>query len=374
MDAANYTLTERGDNATGWGVAHRLNLWARVQDGERAHDLLEQLLKVNTATNLWDLHPPFQIDGNLGGTSGISEMLLQSHAGYVEPLAAIPAAWANGSYTGLVARGNFEVSAAWADGIATSFNIKSLKGGELSVKYSGIENAIVTDGDGRAVAYTVTGDDLITFATEAGKTYYIWGFTAKHAPEAVNGLTLESEILGNTTLTWAKSDDAVAYNVYVAKEDAPNYTLLATTDSTEFVYKPQGFENARMTFAVTAVGYDGSESKRALSYRNPDDISAPVLDVSANVVNDELQVTIKSSEYSEKYRLYSKAKMSDDWTLVTESKYPIIIDSTYVKTNIYGVSAVNGFGEESEIVKIGTYNTSSGTVDYNSANILEGLK
>ncbi len=373
MDAAKYTLTERGDEATGWGVAHRLNLWARVQDGERAYDLLEQLLKVNTATNLWDLHPPFQIDGNLGGTAGIAEMLLQSHAGYVEPLAAIPSAWANGSYTGLVARGNFEVSAKWADGLATSFNIKSLKGGDLAVKYSGIEDAIVTDSDGKAVSYTVTGEDLITFATESGETYYIWGFTEEHAPEAVESLALSSEVLGASTLTWSASDDAVAYNVYVAKEDAPDYTLLTSTTDTSFVYEPRGFENARMTFAVTAVGYDGSESARALAYRNPDDISSPVLDVNASIVDDELQVVIKSNEYSAKYRLYSKPNAASEWSLVSESNYPIIVDSTYVKTNIYGVSAVNKYGEESEIVKIGVYNVSSGTVDYNSANILENV-
>ena len=373
MDAAKYTLTERGDKATGWGVAHRLNLWARVQDGERAYDLLEQLLKVNTATNLWDLHPPFQIDGNLGGTAGISEMLLQSHAGYVEPLAAIPSAWANGSYTGLVARGNFEVSAKWADGLATSFNIKSLKGGDLAVKYSGIENAIVTDSNGKAVSYTVTDEDLITFATESGETYYVWGFTEKHAPEAVESLELSSEVLGASTLTWSASNNAVAYNVYVAKEDASDYTLLTSTTDTSFVYEPVGFENVRMTFAVTAVGYDGSESARALAYRNPDDISSPVLDVSASVVNDELQVVIKSNEYSAKYKLYSKPNATSEWSLVSESNYPIIIDSTYVKTNIYGVSAVNKYGEESEIVKIGVYNVSSGTADYNSANILENI-
>ena len=373
IDAAKYTLTERGDKATGWGVAHRLNLWARVQDGERAYDLLEQLLKTNTATNLWDLHPPFQIDGNLGGTSGISEMLLQSHAGYVEPLAAIPSTWANGSYTGLVARGNFEVSAKWADGLATSFNILSKSGGELSVKYSGIASATVTDSKGKAIDYTVSANDVITFATEAGETYYFWGFTAKNAPEKVEGLTLESEALGSSELNWSASDDAVCYNVYVAKDDAPDYTLLATTRATTYTYERSKRENARMTFAVTAVGADGSESERALAYRNPDDLSSPVLDVSANVVNGELQAVISSTEYAELFRLYTKASLGEDWTLVKESKYPIILDDTYVKTNIYGVSAINSFGEESEIVKIGVYNVSTGTVDYNSANILEGV-
>ena len=372
IDAAKYTLTERGDKATGWGVAHRLNLWARVQDGERAYDLLEQLLKVNTATNLWDLHPPFQIDGNLGGTSGISEMLLQSHAGYVEPLAAIPSAWANGSYTGLVGRGGFEVSAAWSGGLATSFNILSKNGGELSVKYSGIENATVTDSNGKVVSYTVTGDDIITFDTEAGETYYIFGFTTKNIPESVSNVTVQSEVLGSSDLSWTASSDAVAYKVYVAKDDAPDYTLLAVTRNTEYTYKRPENENARLTFAVTAVGDDGSESARALAYRNPDDLSAPVLDVSASVVNDELQVVIKSSEFSDKFRLYSKANANNEWTLVTESDYPIIIDGTYVKSNIYGVSSVSRFGEESDIVKIGVYNVSTGTVDYNSANILEG--
>ena len=373
LDAAKYTLTERGDKATGWGVAHRLNLWARVQDGERAYDLLEQLLKVNTATNLWDLHPPFQIDGNLGGTSGISEMLLQSHANYVEPLAAIPAAWANGSYTGLVARGNFEVSAAWTDGLATSFNILSKNGGELSLKYSGIENATVTDSEGKAIEYSVSGTDIITFNTEAGETYYIWGFAAKSTPDAVEGLTLETEVLASSVLNWSKSEDAVAYNVYVAKNDASAYTLLTTTVDTTYTYERPAGENARLTFAVTALGLDGSESARALVYRNPDDLSAPVIDVSANVVDGELQVVVKSNEYSEKYRLYSKVHVNDAWTLVSESNYPIIIDSTYVKTNVYGVSVVNRFGDESEITKIGVYNVSTGSVDYNSANILEGV-
>ena len=370
MDAAKYTLTERGDNATGWGVAHRLNLWARVQDGERAYDLLNQLLKVNTATNLWDLHPPFQIDGNLGGTSGISEMLLQSHAGYVEPLAAIPEAWSNGSYTGLVARGNFEVSAAWSDGAATSFNIKSKSGGDLSVKYSGIEKATVTDSKGKAIDYTVSGEDLITFATEAGETYYIWGLSNGEAPEAVSGLKLESEFLGASTLTWQISPDARCYKVYVAKGDAPTYTLLTVTRDTSYVYEPAGLENERMTFAVTAVGNDGTESKRALVYRNPFDVSAPVLDVSANVVEGKLQATVKSTEYSESFRLYRRQSSSYPWTLVEESKYPIIIHEAFDKSYQYGVSALNSFDEESEIKKITSYNTSAGEAVFDASNIL----
>ena len=329
LDAAEYVLTERGDKATGWGVAHRLTLWARTQNGERAHDLLEQLLKVNTATNLWDLHPPFQIDGNLGGTAGISEMLLQSHAGYIEPLCAIPASWANGSYTGLVARGNFEVSAAWADGIATSFNIKSLMGGEVSVKYGGIENATVKTLGGKTVSYTKNGDGTITFDTEAGTTYVIWGFEKQTKPASVTNLAVESEFLSKSTLTWTASVDAVAYNVYVAKDNDAAYTLLATTKSTSYVYTPEELENSRLTFAVTAINSQGVESKRALVYRNPDDVSSSVDSVSASVVNDELQVAIKSNSYAAKYRLYSRKNATMAWTLVQESFYPIIIEKSY---------------------------------------------
>ena len=370
LDAARYTLTERGDKATGWGVAHRLNLWARIQDGERAYDLLNQLLKVNTATNLWDLHPPFQIDGNLGGTAGISEMLLQSHAGYIEPLAAIPEAWANGSYTGLVARGNFEVSAAWANGLATSFNIKSLKGGAASVKYSGITGATVCDSDGKAVSYTVSGKDLITFDTEAGKTYYVFGFVQNAEPKAISGLTIENEYLSTSTLTWEESTDATKYNVYVAKNSDSDYTLLGTTRATSYVYTPIENENARLTFAVTAVSDKGVESERSIIYRTPDVVTSRVEAVTANVVNEDLQVTIKSNEHSRRYKLFTKNNAGDAWSLLQESSYPIIIQPSYNADAIYGVSVVSSYGLESEIYEIDYISNSLDEIKYDPNNIL----
>ncbi len=372
LDAAKYSLTERGDKATGWGVAHRLNLWARVQNGERAHDLLEQLLSVNTATNLWDLHPPFQIDGNLGGTAGISEMLLQSHAGYIEPLSAIPAAWTEGSYTGLVARGNFEVSAAWSGGVATTFNILSKSGGSVSVKYDGIDKANLYTADGEKVSYTAEGG-IITFDTEAGKTYIISGFTKCEKPDAPTSLTVETDVLKDSTLTWGASADAVYYNVYVAKDSAPGYTLLATTRSTAYVYERPELENARLTFAVTAVNALGVESERVLAYRNPDDISPEINSLSASVISGELQVAINANEYTSKYRLYSKELATSDWSLVEESSYPIIINATYNSTYKYGVSVVSYFGDESEVKEIVSYNQSLDTVEYTPSNIFAGI-
>ena len=372
LDAAEYSLTERGDGRSGWSSAHRLLLWARLLDGEKAHYFLNELLTVYTATNLWDIHPPFQIDGNLGGTAAIAEMLLQSHAGYIEPLAALPSAWANGSYTGLVAKGNFEVSAAWADGLATSFNIKSLAGGEVSVKYGGIQSATVKTLGGKTVSYTKNSNGTITFDTEVGETYVIWGFEKQTKPASVTNLAVESEFLSKSTLTWTASADAVAYNVYVAKDNASVYTLLATTKNTSYVYNPGELENSRLTFAVTAVNTQGVESKRALAYRNPCDTSSSVEEIAASVVDNELQVAIKSNEYASKYRLYSRKNSASAWTLVQESSYPIIIEEAYDSLLKYGVSVVSFFGEESEIAAISSYSNAPVSVNYEASNIFLG--
>ena len=128
MAAAKVSLTERGDEATGWGLAHRLNAWARLGDGDHAHRIVRNLLGQRTYDNLWDAHPPFQIDGNFGATSGIAEMLLQSHAGYIDLLPALPRAWARlGSFRGLCARGGYVVDCAWRDGRPVAVSVRKRK-------------------------------------------------------------------------------------------------------------------------------------------------------------------------------------------------------------------------------------------------------
>ncbi len=265
LDAAEVVLNNRGLGSMGWARAHRMALWARVKDGDNAHRLLEAIIKDRTGYNLWNQGPPFQIDGSFGATAGIAEMLLQSHEGYIEPLAAMSSNWTTGSYTGLLARGNFEVSAAWESGLAKTFNITSNKGGTASVYYPSITSAHVIDSDGNTVNYTVSGTDVISFETEAGKTYIIYGFTAVETPDAPKNFVCTENASGAYNFTWSAVSGATSYNVYAAVENAATYTLIGNTSSTSFTYTPSdSVKGLRTTYAVTAVG--DRESDRALLY------------------------------------------------------------------------------------------------------------
>lgn len=157
--AAKVVLEHRGDGATGWSMGWKLNQWARLHDGDHAYKLYGNLLKNGTMDNLWDTHPPFQIDGNFGGTAGITEMLMQSHMGFIQLLPALPKAWENGSVNGLCAKGNFEVSISWQNNQLTEATIVSNAGEPCVLKYEGMTLSFKTQ-KGKSYRIIIAGNRL----------------------------------------------------------------------------------------------------------------------------------------------------------------------------------------------------------------------
>ncbi len=266
LDAAAVSLKERGNCGVAWGKAHRLLCWARIQDAEQAYGQVQGLLKENTSHNLWgnyNTNPnndPFQIESNFGYTAGVAEMLVQSHAGYIEFLPCLPEAWKNGSFTGLTTRGNFAVDAVWENGQAVSFTVHARSGGSCGLYYPGIENATVLDSAGDEVVFEVETRDLIRFEAVEGECYTVKNIPAHTKMAAPENVTVSVEG-GNAVVRWSEGA-ADGYNLYVAVEDEPAYTLLAEKVSGGSCAVPRGeYAGKRVTFCVTAVAADGTESR-----------------------------------------------------------------------------------------------------------------
>ena len=183
-NAARQSMLTRGDGGTGWSRAWKISLWARLLDGNHAHKLLKAALALATAENvqmggfaagvyenLFDAHPPFQIDGNFGATAGMAEMLLQSHLGYLHILPALPDAWRDGSVEGLRAAGNFTLSISWEKKQPTSVTIHSGSGKTVDIYINQADRlSSITDVGGKSITFTRNGNH-ISFPTKSGKTY-----------------------------------------------------------------------------------------------------------------------------------------------------------------------------------------------------------
>lgn len=144
--AAEVSLLDRGDSSQGWSLAQRACSWARLGNGDRSYRAYSRLVRGSMHWNLWSFHPPFQIDGNFGSTSAVAEMLIQSHATKIVLLPALPKEWAKkGSFTGLIARGNFEISCQWENGKVTCATVKSLSGGKATICFNEKETQLDTE-------------------------------------------------------------------------------------------------------------------------------------------------------------------------------------------------------------------------------------
>jgi alpha-L-fucosidase 2 len=179
--AARRSLELRGDGGTGWSMAWKINFWARLLDGDHAARLIERMLNLVQSSevamagggvyaNLFDAHPPFQIDGNFGATAGIAEMLLQSHANELHLLPALPAAWREGHVTGLRARGGFEVDIAWRAGRLSGASIRATRGGRCCLR---TREPVQIEEGGTIVTAEEVEPGLRYFEAAAGRSYQV---------------------------------------------------------------------------------------------------------------------------------------------------------------------------------------------------------
>ena len=261
--AAKVSMQNRTDASTGWGMAQRINSWARLGDGNKAYQIIKNLFNGGIYANLFDYHQPryFQIDGNFGYTSGVAEMLLQSNAGYINLLPAVPD--------------------DWADGNVTTATILSKNGGEAVVQTKNASLATVVDSDGKVVDVTPVKENRISFATEAGKSYTLKDIPASAEIAVPTGLTALRADAENVELSWdavtAEEGSNVTYNVY--RQVANGDVICIETGLTTTTYTDTTADKTlgTMKYQVSAV-IEGNESEKSAAVTEAEPVGAGKID------------------------------------------------------------------------------------------------
>ena len=382
LDAALVTLAGRNDGLTdypygttatneasivAWAWAHKQALYARAGEGDLAQEMLAGNLRNSTLENLLMVCGKiFQIEASSGTTAAIAEMLLQSDEEFIEILPAIPRNWDTGAYTGLVARGNTEVSVSWAEGVANKINVTPKCSGEIAIKYSNFSNVTVYNSKGEKVEYSLSKDKILTFNGVAGETYYITGFEKVDIPESPVNFGFARVSYAEFKLTWDAVVGVEKYNVYVAYESDASYTFVGSTTRNTFDFLcDEGKQNVRKTFVVTAVK-NGVESKRAICYSNPIELVLELYSASWKVENGKIVATVNANDAVKTTRLYAKSAGGTKYVLIAEASGNTV-EFNYDSSKSYAISVTSKFSsEESEVIELTLKNNASNIINNKS--------
>ncbi len=266
-DAAKQTVLLRGLNSgKGWTKAHKMLVLARNGGTDEALKMAECVLRENVFDNLWNDHcgvAVFQADANFGLTAAYAEILLQSHAGYIDVLPQIPEKWQAGSFDGLCARGNFEVGASWSDGAVQEIRIRANVDGECIVRCADLSYANVRDSAGNAVAYVLTEDGKCRFTAQKDTDYVIDGILPMRVCLPVTDLCAKTEG-EQVQLSWACAASDAVFCVYKAEDSEAKYTLVAS-NLKQCSYTDR-FSAGRVTYKVTAKTNTFTENSGAVLF------------------------------------------------------------------------------------------------------------